>query len=181
MADLMGYFIIGGILIVAVMVLYLPFFFLLRGRVSTGRQLCLIFFTGSCLIMLYATIFSAWGADAFHPKEHHLNVIPFIALGDSEGMSEDKMIVQAVANIIMFIPYGFFLPMVFTRLRSFSRTAFAVFATSFSIEFIQYFLGATADIDDIILNFVGGILGYTLYATVFRYLLHHRRTLRDRQ
>ncbi|MFD2880636.1 VanZ family protein [Paenibacillus rhizoplanae] len=48
-----------------------------------------------------------------------------------------------------------FLPMVFTRLRSFSRTAFAVFATSFSIEFIQYFLGATADIDDIILNFCG--------------------------
>lgn len=65
MADLMGYFIIGGILIVAVMVLYLPVFFLLKGRVSSVRQLCILFFAGSCLVVLYATIFSAWGKTPF--------------------------------------------------------------------------------------------------------------------
>lgn len=181
MVDLMGYFIIGGILIVAVMVLYLPVFFLLKGRVSSVRQLCILFFAGSCLVVLYATIFSAWGEDAFHPEHYHLNLIPLSGLEASEGMSEDKMIVQAVANIIMFLPCGFFLPSVFLRLRSFGRTAIIVFAASSSIEFLQYFLGAAADIDDIILNFLGGILGYALFAGFSRYLQHHKRTLKGRQ
>lgn len=61
MADLIGYFIIGGILIAAVAVLYLPVFFLLKERVSVVRQLSILLFAGACLIVLYATIFSAWG------------------------------------------------------------------------------------------------------------------------
>lgn len=38
------------------------------------------------------------------------------------------------------------------------------FFWSFCIEFSQYFIGASADIDDIILNLLGGILGYAVFA-----------------
>ena len=35
--------------------------------------------------------------------------------------------------------------------------------TSLTIEFVQYRIGRSFDIDDIILNVVGGILGFLLY------------------
>ncbi len=170
MDDLMGYFIIGGILIGAVIILYLPVFFLLKGRVSVIRQLCIVLLAACSCIVLYATIISAWGQDAFHPVQHHLNLLPLRMLDESGGMLTDKMVVQIFANIIMFIPCGFLLPSVFSRMRSFGRTALMIFFASFSIEFLQYFLGAAADIDDVILNLLGGILGYVLFAGVSRYL-----------
>lgn len=34
---------------------------------------------------------------------------------------------------------------------------------SFFIEFVQYFIGRSADIDDLMLNTLGGILGYFIY------------------
>lgn len=183
MADLMGYFIIGGILIAAVAVLYLPVFLILRGRVSVVKQLSVLLFAGASVIVLYATIFSAWGEDAFRPKVYHLNLIPLSWLRASAGMSEEKMLVQAVANIIMFIPFGCSLPFLFSRLRSFGRSTLIVFTASFMIEFVQYFLGASADIDDILLNVLGGITGYFLFAVLNRSLqrsMHTSRTGRSK-
>lgn len=116
------------------------------------------------------------GEDAFHPKVYHLNLIPLSWLRASEGMSEEKMLVQAVANIIMFIPFGCSLPLLFSRLRSFGRSAMIVFTVSFMIEFVQYFLGASADIDDILLNLIGGMLGYCLFKVSFSYLQRSKRT-----
>ncbi|WP_428829607.1 VanZ family protein [Paenibacillus riograndensis] len=52
------------------------------------------------------------------------------------------------------------------------------FFASFSIEFVQYFLGAAADIDDVILNLLGGILGYVLFAGGSRYLQRKQARLK---
>ena len=38
-----------------------------------------------------------------------------------------------------------------------------VFLTTFGIEFLQYFMGRSADIDDVITNFLGGLIGYILF------------------
>lgn len=38
-----------------------------------------------------------------------------------------------------------------------------IFITSFSIEFIQSQIGRSFDIDDMLLNIIGGYLGYLLY------------------
>jgi glycopeptide antibiotics resistance protein len=35
--------------------------------------------------------------------------------------------------------------------------------TTFGIEFLQYFMGRSADIDDVITNFLGGLIGYILF------------------
>lgn len=41
---------------------------------------------------------------------------------------------------------------------------------SFSIEFIQYFIGRSADIDDLILNTLGGMLGFGVYLMTDKWL-----------
>ena len=172
MSDLLGYFVLGGALIAAVVVLYLPIFFLLRRRVSAVRQFCVLLLAGCDLVVLFATILSRMGGDAFHPIQHFINVIPFHWLLVPWAMGVRKMITQMVANVLLFVPIGFFLPVVFAGVRKLGRTILAVLLFSVAIEIFQYFIGASSDIDDVILNLLGGVLGYgvfRLFARRFRW------------
>ena len=45
-----------------------------------------------------------------------------------------------------------------------------VIVTTVSIEVIQYYIGRTFDIDDIILNTLGGIIGYIIYKAIHKIL-----------
>ena len=76
-------------------------------------------------------------------------------------------------NIVLFIPLGVYVHILVKRKRI---TALLVVATTCFIESMQYVLniGAT-DIDDIILNFTGGMLGMYAVAISFR-LIGMRRT-----
>ena len=89
------------------------------------------------------------------------NLIPFKEIFRFEIGS--KMFLRNVfGNIILFLPYGFYLSY-FMKLRKVRYVlAFSLFV-SFAVEIIQYRIGRVFDIDDIILNIVGGMLGYYLY------------------
>lgn len=56
------------------------------------------------------------------------------------------MIEQLLLNIAMFVPYGILLPIVSDKMEGFLKTAGVVFATTLSIEVVQYFIGRSADI-----------------------------------
>lgn len=78
-----------------------------------------------------------------------------------------------VGNIILFIPLGICLPMVWPRYFSFKRVLLAAFLFSLSIELTQLFsrhLGIyrSVDVDDVILNTIGAILGYITIGRLFR-------------
>ena len=68
----------------------------------------------------------------------------------------------------MFIPLGLLLPVVFKSLSSFKKIFQVTFYFSLFIEFIQYFIGRLSDIDDLILNTLGGMLGYAVYCIVYK-------------
>ena len=88
--------------------------------------------------------------------------IRMLALAVSEdALGEDAL--PEGTNIFMFVPYGILLPMVFQKLRKWWKTAVIIFVSTFLIEFVQYFIGRSCDIDDIIMNFIGGCIGYGLY------------------
>jgi len=81
---------------------------------------------------------------------------------------------EVVPNIMMFIPLGIFVPVVFEKTRKFYRTAFIAFLVTFSVEFFQYFIGRSSDIDDIIANLLGGIIGYGIFR-IFNRLLTNKK------
>ena len=68
-----------------------------------------------------------------------------------------------VGNVVCFIPFGFLLP-VMTKKKFFHNVFFVVLCTalfSFGIEMIQMLTRVGAfDVDDIILNSIGGLVGY---------------------
>lgn len=89
------------------------------------------------------------------------NLIPFKEIFRFEIGS--RMFIRNVfGNIILFLPYGFFLTY-FMKLRKVKYVFAFSFFVSVAVEIIQYRIGRVFDIDDIILNVVGGIIGYYLY------------------
>ena len=70
---------------------------------------------------------------------------------------------QVTLNVLLFVPLGFLLPLVFPdKFNRFWKVALCALCTTFSIEAIQYFIGRSADIDDILANTFGGMLGFCL-------------------
>ena len=74
------------------------------------------------------------------------------------------------ANVLMFVPLGIFLPMLFTKLNGLFRITLAGFLFSLLIEVSQlgvmmlFFASQRVfDIDDLIANTLGAMLGYVIY------------------
>ena len=67
-----------------------------------------------------------------------------------------------VGNIIMFIPFGFFTSY-YLKLDKKRIIFYLALIVSVVIELIQLKIGRAFDVDDIILNMVGSLLGYFLY------------------
>lgn len=70
---------------------------------------------------------------------------------------------NVIGNIAIFIPFGFIITdMIHDKAKKFNIliTALITLLTSLTIEIIQMFIGRSFDVDDIILNFLGGILGF---------------------
>lgn len=89
-----------------------------------------------------------------------INLVPFIDVINKRG---DYM-QQIILNIIMTIPFGFFLPLISKKM-NLIKTVLITMTFSISIEFLQLFSIAyrTTDITDVITNTLGGLIGYCLY------------------
>ena len=81
-----------------------------------------------------------------------------------------------VENVLLFIPYGFICPWAFLWLRGFFRNAFAAFVTSFGVETIQLITGrGYFQVDDILTNVLGAVIGYLLFQILYGMLRRFRR------
>ena len=65
-------------------------------------------------------------------------------------------------NMLLFVPYGIFIAK-YVNLKQPIVVTLIAFITSLSIEVIQFLIGRVFDVDDIILNVVGCLLGYCIY------------------
>lgn len=70
-----------------------------------------------------------------------------------------------ILNTILFIPLGIFLPILYKKYRNFKKVAISGFLTSLFIEIMQIFSYRATDIDDLITNTLGTIIGYLIAKT----------------
>lgn len=79
--------------------------------------------------------------------------------------------INIIGNVAAFMPFGFLVPKLRQRRTNlFFMTLFS-FELSLCVELLQLvFKLGCFDVDDLLLNTVGGILGYLLY-----YIIHKRR------
>lgn len=94
------------------------------------------------------------------------NFIPFkeILRYDVKSVGFQK---QVIGNILLFMPFGFFVSK-YGNIKNLGTITLASLLSSLSIELVQYFVVSSRsfDIDDIILNVVGGILGFLIFISL---------------
>lgn len=104
-----------------------------------------------------------------------VNFIPFKTitayLFDNGSISEWQTVseLNLLANIGLFVPIGLLLPFVY-RVNG-RNVCVCGLALSILIEIVQIFIGRSVDIDDVILNVLGTVVGYCLYYFINKQVL----------
>ena len=103
--------------------------------------------------------------DASTAFPFRVNLIPFVNLFDYD--SKRDLLLNVIGNTAMFIPSGIVLPTIYKKLNSFWKVIAAGAMISLCIEIIQLpFSVRASDVDDLILNTLGVVIGYGIYAAV---------------
>lgn len=116
-----------------------------------------------------------------------LNIVPVIntykqfisTLTEPDSTDRDFALENIIGNVILFFPMGIFLPVVYRKINSIKKIAITCFLCSLAIEGTQLLLRRfgtyrTADIDDIILNTIGGIIGWFVFTRLIEGHLFRR-------
>ncbi len=90
------------------------------------------------------------------------NFIPFKEIFRYQ-IGSRLFIKNIVGNILLFLPYGYFASYYLNN-KKLWPTALLTIIVSFTIETVQLKIGRTFDVDDIILNTCGGIIGGFIYS-----------------
>ena len=97
-----------------------------------------------------------------------INLIPVVYLLDY--LIAGEAVLNVVGNTAMFIPIGIIWPMVFKELDSHGKVIAAGVGFSLCIEILQLpFFDRVTDIDDLILNSLGFLIGYGICLLLRKY------------
>ena len=99
-----------------------------------------------------------------------VNLIPFLQIADYFtliGPKTGQFVVYFFGNVFCFTPLAFMMPIVFPRLK-WGYSILICACSSVLAELIQHFLMRYSDIDDVILNTLGALIGAILFALVRR-------------
>lgn len=137
-----------------------------------------LMFISYLLFLFWRLFFYAYGDYYRSPNTTlQFNLIPLKTISsyfrNVEVYGLRIMIINLLGNILAFAPYGFLFPIINKRLRKPSRIMMATFIFSLLVESIQLVLRVgTFDIDDILLNTVGGLIGFSILLLLIK--LSHR-------
>lgn len=140
-----------------------------KKQVQTGAYregaLLLLFMFLTGLLFLTLTPPSGWsysgpfqGTVNLVPLRESIRLFPFYL----KNKMWTAFLVNFLGNIVMFIPIGFFAGLLVDKPCWWKGTLWA-FGLSFFIEVSQLFVCRGTDVDDLILNTLGGLMGYWLF------------------
>ena len=143
-----------------------------QGRIDWKREAVLLLIAVNYAVILRFVFFPMAPVEGkvqpllFDPARvwpFRLNLVPFVQL--SRYRYRGEMLVNVLGNVAMFIPTGIVYPIVYPRLDRFWKVLVAGFGLSLAIELLQLpFYVRSTDMDDLIQNTAGVILGCGIYA-----------------
>ena len=127
-------------------------------RYYSGNRMPKTYWVKLVALLLYLTLVfcftgfaTIWGLRADHLGSIDLNPISIFTHPAS-----------SILNIIMMMPLGVLLPMLWPNFRSWRAVALAGFALSLTIEISQLFTVRAVTVDDLLMNTLGAIVGYAV-------------------
>lgn len=141
---------VGGLLWIAMQVVLI---------IQKNRPVVSLHQLGSLIFVFFLVItFEITGIPVISEitRNPDINLIPFLDI-----FSDYK---QYLANVILFVPLGFFFPLSWKENKSLLRTILFGLSLSLTIEFLQIFtLSSITDINDLMTNTLGTLIGYGLF------------------
>lgn len=103
----------------------------------------------------------------------NINLVPFNKFTEIRESAQrgifSYIVNEVIGNIALFVPIGFLLPLLWKRFEKIWAVLICCLSISLAIEIIQLGISLRAtDVDDLILNTLGGIIGYLAYALIKR-------------
>ena len=131
------------------------------------------------LSLAYFLFFAEATGRTFTERTYQYNLIPFHEIRRfivyRRQLGFGAVMLNLTGNVVAFVPFGVFLPMLVKRVRSFGKTLLLGFEFSLFVEIVQLFGKVRSlDVDDILLNTLGVFAGYVLYR-LFRLLHLHKK------
>lgn len=109
------------------------------------------------LFTLYlCELFDRVGISSVHRWNPLLNLIPF------GGEKNFGFVLDLVLNTLLFLPFGFLLPILWKKCRSWKMTVASGFLLSLMVEILQMFCYRVTDVNDLLMNTLGTLLGCLL-------------------
>lgn len=142
------------IVIVTIRVMYLVVH---KERFVLYKELFMLAFLIYAMLLFYVVTFQ----DVNYGNN---NFIPFKEIFRYK-IGSRLFVKNIVGNIILFIPFGLFVSYLMKTRRTFPIIVITII-TSSVIEYTQLKIGRTFDIDDILLNVIGGFIGYLVYLII---------------
>lgn len=157
-----------------VMLLALPFYLLIRKPWMTWskREAVLAVFVLFMVGLLMLTVggpyqrpddMLRWAVSRIKSGDA-INLVPFRSItGYFRYYGTSFFLIHFVGNIVMFMPWGFGLVLLWKREQRIRSVILHALALTLFIETTQLFIERSVDVDDVILNFIGSCLGAGVY------------------
>lgn len=128
------------------------------------KRFCTTLFLTYILTVLYLTLFTF----NHYVYGKSVNLVMFDSIKLMLRSHDPILILKNIlGNLLLFLPYGFFLPLFFKSYRRFLPIIGTCFLSSLLIETCQYeFAQRIFDVDDVFLNTMGGVMGWLLFKTI---------------
>ena len=92
------------------------------------------------------------------------NLVPFTEIFRYK-IGSDAFFMNVVGNIVLFIPFGYFIS-TYIKPKKILPILIVSVISSATVEFVQLCIGRSFDVDDIILNSLGAIIGFLIYVAL---------------
>jgi glycopeptide antibiotics resistance protein len=137
-------------------------FFLKWKGINQGLKYSIwLILAGYVVIVLCSTVFYR-----SHAQNAGLKFVPFWSYQSYFKGEDDSLLLENIMNVIVFFPIGLMLACVLTK-NSFWKAALLACVISVSIEVMQFFTkNGFCEIDDVIHNTLGCVVGYGMYYLV---------------
>lgn len=135
-----------------------------KGIKISGACLFCIYFTG----LVYALFFAESYGRGMDGSAYNCNIYPFREifryLTCRDILGTRAVLLNLGGNILGFVPFGALLPIMARGVRRFWKVGLLSFEISALVEISQLiFQVGCFDVDDMILNMLGGLIGYGIF------------------
>lgn len=146
------------------------------------------------IYLLYLAQMTIFPLNIGIPIERRINLIPFKTimqfapilfkhglLTNSGNQLLNAGAINIIGNIVVFLPVGILIPLLGKRFAKFKTTVMLGFTSSLAIEILQFLFarGRCMDIDDLILNTLGVVIGWGIFKIIMILMRKYKESIKS--